>query len=366
MSIALLATGDEIVHGDTLNTNSHYIARALSSEGFSLGMHLSCGDKEEDLINCLNYLQQEHNIIIITGGLGPTSDDRTRFALAKAIRQPLIEHHKAIEHVQKILQRGDIPLTPGNRQQALFPHDAQLLPNPLGTAMGCYGHWNHKLFILLPGPPRECSPMFNHYILPLLQERQKSLKEISKWLIFGLPESEIAEKLDNTLIDLDCQTGYRLDVPYIEFKVRCKKELIHTVKKRIEPLLHPYLISPPDKKASEILYEKLVKEKIQVAIIDEVTGGHLQTLIQRPASYSYVQFYEDNDSPDFRFHLTGLGEYWQEQAYGGKSKMFIHYQTKEDAGVEMHQIPYRSPLVIPYSTEWLCFRLSHLIDKLHQ
>lgn len=367
MTIALLATGDEIVHGDTLNTNSHDMAHALSSEGLSLGTHISCSDKERDIVNSLNYLRQDHDVILITGGLGPTSDDRTRFALAKTIGQALVEHEQAIEHVHSILRRGSLALGAGNRQQSLFPADAVLLPNPLGSAMGCYGHWHHTLWILLPGPPRECLPMFNRYVLPLLAKRQASAKKIIKWLIFGLAESEIAHKLDNTLADLECQTGYRLDMPYIEFKVRCKEELLNTVKARVEPVLQPHIISPPDKKASEILYEKLITEKIRLAINDEVTGGYLQTLIQRPASRAFLQFSEAKGKADFRFHLSGLEEYWQQQAYGGPSKVLIHcIDAHGHKKEEMHQLPYRSPLVIRYAAEWLCFRVSHLVDELHQ
>ena len=99
MSTAILATGDEIIHGDTLNTNSQYIAKALGSEGISLGYHLCSSDKETDLVNALNFLKQSHDTIIITGGLGPTSDDRTRYALASSIQHPLVEYPEAVEHL---------------------------------------------------------------------------------------------------------------------------------------------------------------------------------------------------------------------------------------------------------------------------
>lgn len=112
-------------------------------------------------------------------------------------------------------------------QQCLFPANARLFPNPYGTAMGCSYSWKGKVFILLPGPPRECLPMFNQDVLPLLlQTSRHSNKQILRWRVFGLAESEIAQILEEALEGLDCQTGYRLETPYLEFKVRCKRELI--------------------------------------------------------------------------------------------------------------------------------------------
>lgn len=153
MTVALLATGDEIIHGDTLNTNSHNLASALSSEGLPLGLQLACSDKEKELYDCLSFLALTHDIILVTGGLGPTSDDRTRFALGRFLKTDLVEFPEAIQHIQTRLGLAEKELNPGNRQQALFPANATILPNPHGTALGCYYSQGNKLFILLPGPP---------------------------------------------------------------------------------------------------------------------------------------------------------------------------------------------------------------------
>ncbi len=191
MTIGILATGDEIVHGDTLNTNGQDMAQILSSEGFPLGFHLSCSDKEKDILTSLQFLTQKHDTIILIGGLGPTTDDLTRFALAKWTGEPLIQHADALKHVQDRLSRARVTMNEGNLQQCFFQATAKLLPNPHGTAMGGYYQWKNKTFILLPGPPRECLPMFKNYVLPLLADVQRSQKHILKWCIFGLAESEM-------------------------------------------------------------------------------------------------------------------------------------------------------------------------------
>lgn len=364
MTIAILATGDEIVHGDTLNTNSHQIAHALSSEGLPLGFHVSCSDKEGDIINCLQFLTTHHDIIIIIGGLGPTTDDLTRFALAKFTDSPLVEHAQALEHLKARLQHIKIPLSSGNLQQCLFPETAKLLPNTNGSAVGCYYRWHEKTFILLPGPPRECLPMFNNYAFPMLQETAHSQKQILKWRVFGVPESELAQMLEEALQDVDCQTGYRWESPYIEFKVRCKKEMVEKIKHLIEPIIAPHIISSVDKRASDTLRESLLAMNKSITIIDEATGGLLQAVLTKPKLHHLLHFHEVNNSEPY-FHITGLEEYWQQKPITGTTQLTIHYRNGKKAGTEHHTIPYRTPSVVEHATEWLSFRLIQLINELH-
>ncbi|RUR08104.1 molybdopterin-binding protein [Legionella sp. km772] len=364
MTIAILATGDEIIHGDTLNTNSHAFAHILSSEGLPLGLQLSCSDKELDIVDCLNFLAQKHDIIIIIGGLGPTTDDLTRFALAQFTGEPLIQHQEALEHIKKRLQASQVSLNPGNLQQSLFPKEAVLLPNPNGTAVGCYYPWNNKMLFLLPGPPRECLPMFQHHVLPILQQTQRSKKQILKWRIFGLAESEIAQTLEEALAPFECQTGYRLDVPYVEFKVRCTFALVEEIKKVVEPLLAPHLIASIEEKASDRLRKLILSLNEPVTIIDEVTGGVLESLLVKPGVHHLLKF-NTLQSTRLFFQIRGLTEYWMQQENTGTTQLTINYSNHKQEGGETHVIPYRSPLVVHYAAEWLSFRLFHLINQLH-
>jgi nicotinamide-nucleotide amidase len=365
MAIGILATGDEIVHGDTLDTNSHNIAQVLSSEGIPLGLQMSCSDKEKDIIDCLCFLAEKHDILIIIGGLGPTTDDLTRFALAQFTHDALIQHTEALTHIQNRLQAANVTTNEGNLQQCLFPEKAILLPNPRGTAMGCYYHWKDKIFILLPGPPHECLPMFNNFALPLLQKTQHSNKHILKWRIFGVAESEIGETLETALADLNCQTGYRLDMPYLEFKVRCTSDLIEPVKLIVDPIIAPYAIAAIDKKASEKLCDLILSLNEPINIIDEATGGVLQCLLTKPGTHHLLNFHSMNKRSLF-FHLQGLTEYWSGQPASGQTQLTIRYGNQNQEGDETHTIPFRSPSVVSYAAEWLSFRLFHLIKQLHQ
>lgn len=364
MTIAILATGDEIIHGDTLNTNSHEIAHALSSEGLPLGNHLACSDRETDIVDCLRFLTAQHDIIIITGGLGPTTDDMTRFALAKFSGAPLVQNQEALAHIHNRLKTANVVLNQGNLQQALFPEGVTVLPNPNGTAVGCCYYWNNKILILLPGPPRECLPMFNNYVLPMLQQSEHSDKALLKWRIFGLAESEIAQILEDALAGCDCQTGYRLEVPYVEFKVRCAHDLITSVQEIVEPILTPHIIASTDKKASDKLRDLIVEINEPITIIDEATGGLLEYLLIKPDIHHLVHF-NNLEKTKLNFHLSGLEDYWSQTATKGTTQLIIHYSNQNQEGGETHMIPYRSPLVIHHAAEWLSFRLFHLINQLH-
>lgn len=365
MTIAILATGDEIVHGDTLNTNGHEIAHALSSEGLALGLHLSCSDKKTDIMDCLKFLTEKNDIIIIIGGLGPTTDDITRFALAEFTHDTLIQHPQALTHIKNRLSAANVIINEGNLQQCLFPASATLLPNPNGSAVGCSYKWKNKTFFLLPGPPRECLPMFDHYVLPLLQQTKHSTKKILKWRIFGVAESEIGQILEEALADIDCQTGYRLETPYIEFKVRCTRDVVEQVKHIVEPIVGPHTIASTDKKASDNLRELIQHIGEPITIIDEATGGLLQSILVKPGVHHLINWHGLAQTK-LHFHLSGLDDYWSKQPSMSTTQLIIHYSNQDQEGGETHTMPFRSPLVVHYAAEWLSFRLFHLINQLHQ
>ena len=113
-------------------------------------LHLACSDKENEIIDSLQFLTKKHDIIIIIGGLGPTTDDPTRFALAKFTGDTLIQHQEALEHIKTRFFNAKVAINQGNLQQTLFPPNANILPNPHGSAVGCYYSWNNKMFYFTP------------------------------------------------------------------------------------------------------------------------------------------------------------------------------------------------------------------------
>lgn len=364
MTISILATGDEIIHGDTLNTNAHAIAKILSSEGLSLGFHVTCSDKEADLLASIDFLAQKQDVIISIGGLGPTSDDRTRFAFAQYFGLELQEFPEAIGHIKARLARADLPFDEGNRRQSLFPTQATLLPNPHGTAMGCMVSVHHKMMILLPGPPGECLPMFEQYVLPLLQKMGHSHKQLCIWQLFGVSEGQVSARLEEALFGMDCRTGYRLDMPYLEFKVMCDPRVVERIRQIIDPLVAPYVICPPKQKASQLLRERLNHVHKTVVILDKATGGVLETLLRRPENATTLSF-SPNPSARLCFKIAGLDAYWNSKDVTSDC-LTMHYQIDDHVGEEQHTVPFRGHAgVLNYAAEWLSFRILHLINEVH-
>ena len=368
MSIGLLATGDELTHGDTLNTSTQVIASILSSEGFSMGMHVVCGDKEQELVDALSFLGKKHQVIIVTGGLGPTSDDRTRFALARYLEQPLYEYAEACLHIEIRLTRAKLLMDESNRQQALFPKKATLFPNEHGTAMGCSVYQNEQIFILLPGPPKECMPMFQTAVLPLLKQHiSSSQKEMLTWRLFGVAEGQMAAILERALAGIDCHLGYCLETPYLIFKVRCEKSYLAEVRAIIDPLVAPYIIAPTNETASMRLSAWIEEHKIKVTIFDDVTGGVLQSLLQKPANHAYLSFRDkEHDQAGFYFHASGLEAYWQGESRRNGADVVLTYRLCEEMeGEDHYTLPRMGAWATQTVAEWLSFRIFSLVNQVH-
>jgi molybdenum cofactor synthesis domain-containing protein len=242
--VAFLATGNEITEGDILNTNTQEMAHILMEHGVSIGNHVMVSDDEEDIENALEFLLARHQVIIITGGLGPTSDDKTRYALSKFIKKEFIFDDVTWQHIcdryQKHLNKE---AHPSNRQQALFPEGSKIIPNPHGSAAGCRVDYKDKIIFMLPGPPKECMTMFQENLLPELLTHHKTDERVKlSWKLLNAIEGEIAAQIDEALKTYPAVTGYRAASPYLEVKIYTEHhpqydEMIAVIEKIIAPFL---------------------------------------------------------------------------------------------------------------------------------
>lgn len=258
--VALLATGDEVVNGDILNTNGQAMAQELFQHGIMVGSHLIVSDNQDEIEQGIHFLLTGHDALIITGGLGPTSDDCTRFALAKALDQPLEFDAPTWQRIQERFKQLNLKKQPdSNRNQALFPKIATIIPNSSGSASACWLRHKDKLIFMLPGPPRECLPIFNETVLPLLKKNNFSRDIIhKKWLLFSVSEGEIAEELDQLAAPHYITTGYRVCYPYVEFKAHAEsKENMQTFFNAAEETINKHLINAESIPASEYLIQFL-------------------------------------------------------------------------------------------------------------
>lgn len=366
--IALLATGDELICGDILNTNGQQIAQILKDNGFALGSHVVVADDEEDIISAIHFLSSEHDMIIVTGGLGPTSDDKTRFAISKALQKPLVFHQASWDQIVARLTRFQLKVHESNRQQALFPKSAEVIVNHHGTANGCLIYDANKMIAMLPGPPNECLSMFRNTVLPVLLKKSSQPPFINlKWRLFGIGEGEIAAKLDQLLAAYPLITGYRWDYPYLEFKIRTQQaELIPKLSALITEAISPYTISPGDKTAVEVLKEIIVGYPHNIIINDRATKGLLQFTLTNAATNKILHFeiakpFQLTDQ--IYVEIKGLEELWQENTSSTTLHLEVLCQSAEKEACYQAEIPLRHPKVNYYAVELICYYVAKFISE---
>jgi nicotinamide-nucleotide amidase len=222
MIAEILATGDELRTGALVDSNSAHIAEALLHNGVDVARHLTVGDDMDMLVTVIGEIAARADLAVVTGGLGPTQDDLTAEALARAAGVPLVEDARALADIELFFSRRNRPLSPSNRKQALLPQGADILYNPVGTAPGFRLRLGRCFFYCLPGVPFEMSRMLAEQVLPHVRELQGPARFylIRTLACFGLPESVVGEKL--AALNNHFQTiklGLRAKFPEIQVKL---------------------------------------------------------------------------------------------------------------------------------------------------
>ena len=166
MKLNLLLTGNELMTGDIVDSNSAMIARYLAPQGWSIHKKLTVGDDLQQLIDALHWLARDCDVLLVNGGLGPTVDDLTAQALADACRVPLAEQPAALEHLTEWCARIGVALNAANRKQTILPLGCALVANPIGSAVGFSMRLGDCLVICTPGVPRELDAMLTQEIIP--------------------------------------------------------------------------------------------------------------------------------------------------------------------------------------------------------
>ena len=195
----ILCIGTEILMGDIVNTNAAYIAKELTNLGIAMYHQTVVGDNPKRLKESLELAFSRSDIVITTGGLGPTYDDLSKETIAAYFGRKLLMDEESLQSVIEFHEKLNIPMPENNKKQALMPEGSVIFPNPKGTAPGCAIEHDGKTAIMLPGPPREMAPMFDHYVVPFL------LKDSGKVLLshnlhfYGIGESLLETKLHDLM-----------------------------------------------------------------------------------------------------------------------------------------------------------------------
>jgi len=350
--IAQLATGNEIIQGDLNNTNSYKITQLLHDHNFITGQQLIVGDNLSEIIEALRYLLHSHDVVITIGGLGPTSDDLTRFAVAEVMQCSLVLDETSWQMIQKKLTGFGYTVTENNRQQALFPQNSDILFNPNGTANGCYCLWQNKVIIMLPGPPNECLPLFQDSVLPRLNQYcKKHNLHRNYWYLFQVSESIIAHQLTDLLKNQPVEIGYRVHYPYLQVKIASDdKKQLETLTSQLDLFLASYIVGNGKQFASTQLKES----QLCYRIFDQATHGHLQSILVTPETFKKFQFVVNEKDADISF--SGFETYWHELDVNEHS-ITVKPKNKPTAALK---IPQRKGKPLYFAVEALC---AYLLDN---
>ena len=186
----ILSVGTELLLGHITNTDARDISELLSKIGVNVRYHTVVGDNPQRLLECVEIAKKRADVIITTGGLGPTCDDLTKQILAEAFSLPLVESAAERASLYEYI-RGGKEFTPNNFVQALIPEGAEIFHNLWGTAPGCAFEKDGRIVVMLPGPPNECVPMFRHYAIPYLRKLSEEQIVSHSVRVFGMGESAV-------------------------------------------------------------------------------------------------------------------------------------------------------------------------------
>ncbi|EAZ0458981.1 nicotinamide mononucleotide deamidase-related protein YfaY [Salmonella enterica] len=221
LNVEMLSTGDEVLHGQIVDTNAAWLADFFFNQGVPLSRRNTVGDNLDSLVAILRERSQHTDVLIVNGGLGPTSDDLSALAAATAKGEGLVLHQAWLTEMERYFQQRGRVMAPSNRKQAELPASAEFINNPVGTACGFALQLNRCLMFFTPGVPSEFKVMVEQEILPRLRARF-SLPEPPLCLrltTFGRSESDLAQSLDSLSLPPGVTMGYRSSMPIIELKL---------------------------------------------------------------------------------------------------------------------------------------------------
>ncbi|MCF8020618.1 competence-damage inducible regulator [Petrocella atlantisensis] len=283
----IICVGNEILIGDTLNTNTRYLSKSMTNLGIEVAYQVVVGDHEERLLEAIETARRRSDVIVFTGGLGPTYDDMTKETVAKALDMTMVLDEAALEDMRLFFEQRKRTMAETNRKQAYRPSGGRMLRNENGTAPGIYIKDGETHYILLPGPPKELMPMFEKEVAPILETLSANVITSRIFQLSGIGESDLAEMIGHIM---DISDNPRI-APYaklgsVNIRVTAITGTKEEGKKQIEettallmPFLEPYCYSYEDKSLEEVVVQ-MIKEKNQtIAIAESCTGGLLSSRI---------------------------------------------------------------------------------------
>ena len=319
MKAEIITIGDELLIGQTIDTNSAWMGAELSLAGFDISKKITIHDNKSDILKALSDSSGKSDVVLITGGLGPTSDDITKQTLCEFFNTKLVLDEEVLDMIGKMMLRRNFPMNENNRRQAEVPESCMVLTNAAGTAPGMWFEKDETIFISMPGVPVEMKYIMNRHVLPALKKRFTSQVIIHRNVMtYGAPEARLAEIL----------TGFEAGLPghiklaYLPssgiIKLRLtgsghdQKSVSDSVEIQVNKLytIIPDLIYGENEESLELVIGNLLREKKKTLCTSEsCTGGNIAHLITCvPGSSDYFVGSVIAYSNSVKIQLLGIEE----------------------------------------------------------
>ncbi len=302
MKAVILSTGDEILTGAIVDSNAAYIAGKLVEAGIFVYRKYCVGDNLDDLIEVLTDIGIRSDIAIVTGGLGPTGDDLTAEAVARAAGVPLIFSEEADRSIKAYFRKRNRPEHATDQKQAMLPDGSICLPNSVGTAPGFITKIGKCHVFCIPGVPSEMQYLMSHAVLPEIKKRfehEKQVFRIKKMSLFGLPESVVGERIGGLSSHFpEVKLGLRAHFPMIQIRLYAAGNQDARIREQMEKAgewvmerLGQWIFSKAGISMEEEIGMLLIRKKATLGVAESCTGGLISHMLTNiPGSSSYFMF----------------------------------------------------------------------------
>ncbi|SEB82190.1 nicotinamide-nucleotide amidase [Tenacibaculum sp. MAR_2009_124] len=321
MKAEIITIGDEILIGQIVDTNSQWIGQELNKIGVSVHQISSIQDERNHILDALKEAEDRADIVVVTGGLGPTKDDITKKTIAHYFNDnELVEYPQVVEHIKKLFQKVNHPFNEVQRYQAQLPSKATLLMNSFGTAPGMWFEENNTVFISMPGVPYEMKGLMKEEVLPKLQEKFELPHIIHKTIMtYGTGESIIAERIEDWENNLpSCiKLAYLPSFGRVRLRLSGKgpdrsqlEEALATQVSQLQELIFDIIAGIDDDSSLEKQVGELLKSKGEtISTAESLTGGKIaSTMVSVPGSSSYYKGSFVTYTAELKQELLGVSE----------------------------------------------------------